>query len=182
MKKKRVVVILIVIAVVSVAALLPVFAKNSEGFGKKSTKYTKESLEENLGIERLLEDEEKIADIDAIYLNPAGKKENLQDYLYFYLFKSEKDARKALEYIKNTRIDGGNDMVIENGTLEGFVIDVMDGDMEMYMVQRNNIIVFCMATYGNFCSDEELDEMIAANKASEERYHIVKQFVDEKFK
>ena len=116
-------------------------------FARSYVEYTKEELDEIVGVE-LRQSEREMRGYSCMeYWNNRNTPTRFDD-LRFYLFDNQKDAEKVLDEIKTNSFreitDEGDDFV--RGWLEG----VIDADVEMYYYQHGNLIVTATTT----CVDE----------------------------
>lgn len=112
-------------------------------FSRSYVKYSKEKLDEIVGVE-LRESEWEMGGYSCMkYWNNRNVPTRFDD-LRFYVFDSQKDAENVLKEIKKNSFseitDEGDDFV--RGWLEG----VIDADVEMYYYQHGNLIVAASTT------------------------------------
>jgi hypothetical protein len=112
-------------------------------FARSYVKYSKEKLDEIVGVE-LRESEWEMCGYSCMkYWNNRNTPTRFDD-LRFYVFDSQEDAEEVLKEIKKNSFyeitDEGDDFV--RGWLEG----VIDADVEMYYYQHGNLIVAASTT------------------------------------
>ena len=121
-------------------------------FGKKSVKYSKEKLDEIVGVE-LRESEEEMCGYSCMeYWNNRNTPTKFDD-LRFYVFENQKAAKKALKKIKKNSFREITDE--GDGFVRGWLKGVIDADVEMYYYQHGNLIVAVSTT----CVDESPRDM-----------------------
>ncbi len=116
-------------------------------FGRSHVEYSKEKLDEIVGVE-LRESEEEMCGYSCMeYWNNRNTPTKFDD-LRFFVFENQKAAKKVLKKIKKNSFREITDE--GDGFVRGWLKGVIDADVEMYYYQHGNLIVAVSTT----CVDE----------------------------
>lgn len=187
-KKKILVRVLIIVgAVFFVLIILPQILKTilipERGYLPPWENYSKMDLEQDFGIDiySFKEAEDGMIEGATELYNP-GKKEELTDYLTFYIFDNARAARKGMDRFYD--FFEPQDIIWESDhEIEGWVREVSDADVCMYIYRSRNMIITCEAAYGNFFSDDkDMADATKKNNNSRKRYEECKKYVNNTFK
>lgn len=142
-------------------------------------KYSEKVLRENYGIDHLKYSEREIDGITCKWYRVTGtNRVEPEDYLEYYIFANERDAKDALESMREWLQDDVTDSGLDY--VEGWERGVMDASIYVYLYRSKNMIVQSEAVFGSF-ADTTMEEAENNHKAIQDRFDMNKRFIDNNF-